>query len=82
VYIHALLSKQPAYIRRLLMQQPTSLFQEFFLKKREFASFLIEVHTSQGFLDQSRVSVYSHSLGLEFSLLVFLIFLCLLLKGF
>jgi hypothetical protein len=28
-----------------------------FLKKRELASFLIEVHTSQGFLDQSRVFV-------------------------
>jgi hypothetical protein len=75
--IHALHSKYLAYIRRLLMQHPTSLFHESFLKKRGFASFLIEVHTSEGFLKSTRVYVCGHILGIGSSLLVSLVFLCL-----
>jgi hypothetical protein len=76
MYIHAMHTKQPTYIHMLLIQQPASLFHESFFKKREFASFLIEVHTSQGFLESARVSVYGHSLGIGSSLLVSLVFLC------
>jgi hypothetical protein len=70
VFIRALPSRQVAYIRRLLMQQPASLFHEIFFLKREFVSFLIEVCTSQDFLESVKVSVCGHSLGLSFNLLV------------
>ena len=76
VYIHALHNRQPTYIRNLLMQQPASLFHESILKKREFSSFMIEVQTSQGFLESTRVFICGHSFGVSSSLLVSLVFLC------
>jgi hypothetical protein len=38
-YIDTLHGRKPTYISRMVMQQPVSLFHEFFLKRREFASF-------------------------------------------